>query len=477
MSEETVRLESTRSLPIKVARALATTTKTSPQILGITPRWILQLLPWVNVEAGTYCVNRRRILIAEDQRINIRTEDGQVRVRSKDLRSMSLLRDVDEKPLTAVAELFFTKQIKPGETIIREGEVGNHFYIVANGKAEVSQLGVEGETLQLGFLTNGDHFGEISLLHGSPRSATVRAITPCTLLCLEGNRFDNFLKDVPGLRESLEQVAHDRLNTKGIVNEYGEAEMEIAAYTNGEIDLPEGFADYEEEPREYPLSIIQTVLRVHTGVSDIYNQPIDQLREQLRHTIESIKETQETELINNTDFGLLHAAPRSMRVSTRSGAPTPDDMDELLSMVWKKPAFFLAHPRAIAAFGRECTRRGVPPPTVQMFGSPFLTWRGVPIVPSDKLLVNGKSRARALSGNTNILLMRVGEKDQGVVGLHQTGIPGEQLPSLAVRYMGIDRQAIASYLVTQYFSVAPLTDDALAVLENVEVGQYYDYQK
>ena len=53
-----------------------------------------------------------------------------------------------------------------------------------------------------------------------------------------------------------------------------------------------------------------------------------------------------------------------MTLSTRTGAPTPDDLDELIARVWKEPAFFLAHPRAIAAFGRECTRRGVPPPTV-----------------------------------------------------------------------------------------------------------------
>jgi hypothetical protein len=71
--------------------------------------------------------------------------------------------------------------------------------------------------------------------------------------------------------------------------------------------------------------------------------------------------------------------------------------------------------------------------------------------------------------------MRVGEKEQGVVGLHQTGIPGEQEPSLSVRYMGIDNRALASYLLSLYFSCAVLTDDALGVLENVQVGFYHDY--
>jgi hypothetical protein len=144
-------------------------------------------------------------------------------------------------------------------------------------------------------------------------------------------------------------------------------------------------------------------------------------------------------------------------------------MDELLSRVWKKPAFFLAHPDAIAAFGRECTRRGVPPPTLDLFGCPFLTWRGVPLIPSNKLGMDKH-------GTTSILLMRVGEKEQGVIGLQKTGIPDEQSPGLSMRFMGIDNKAIASYLITAYFSIAVLVDDALAVLENVETSHYHVYR-
>lgn len=137
----------------------------------------------------------------------------------------------------------------------------------------------------------------------------------------------------------------------------------------------------------------------------------------------------------------------------------------------QQPAYFLAHPRAIAAFGRECTRRGVPPPTVTMFGSPFLTWRGLPLVPCDKLPLEGDA------GNiSSILLMRVGEKKQGVVGLFQPGLPGEQSPGLSVRFMGIDQFSVASYLISLYCSAAVLTPDALGVLENVDVGNYHEYK-
>jgi len=112
---------------------------------------------------------------------------------------------------------------------------------------------------------------------------------------------------------------------------------------------------------------------------------------------------------------------------------------------------------------------------MNMFGVPLITWRGVPLVPCDKLLVDGKTRPTQSGGTTNILLMRVGEDRQGVVGLHHAGVPGEHSPSLSVRSMGINNKAIAEYLMTLYFNVAVLTPDALAVLENVQVGNYYDY--
>ncbi len=152
---------------------------------------------------------------------------------------------------------------------------------------------------------------------------------------------------------------------------------------------------------------------------------------------------------------------------TLAGPPTPDDLDNLLARVWKMPAFFVAHPRAIAAFGRECNARGLVLETVEMLGVAFVAWRGVPILPSDKLpITKSKDSADEI---TSILLMRVGEQEQGVVGLHQAGIGDEHLQSLAVRFMGIDNNAVARYLVTCYFSVAVLVDDALGVLDNVRL--------
>jgi hypothetical protein len=256
------------------------------------------------------------------------------------------------------------------------------------------------------------------------------------------------------------------------VKDGGESGIAIECSPSDGSFLPAAFVDYEEQPREYTLSTVTTTLEVQTRISDLYRSPMDQVREQLGVLLDMVKERQENELVNNANYGLLTSVVPSMRVASRTGVPTPDDLDELIARVWKEPAFFLAHPRAIAAFGRECTRRGVPPPTVTMFGSPFLTWRGIPIVPSDKLHVSDEESG----GTTSILLLRTGEKKRGVVGLFQPGIPGEISPSLSVRLMGINDRGAAAYLLSLYCSAAILTDDAVGALENVRVDKYHDYK-
>jgi encapsulin shell SprI-like protein len=232
--------------------------------------------------------------------------------------------------------------------------------------------------------------------------------------------------------------------------------------------LPQTYVDYETSPREYTLRAISTLLDVHTRVSDLYSSPHDQITQQLRLTIESIKERQEYELVNNAEYGLLAQVTPEQTIQSLGGTPTPDDLDSLITKVWKTPSFFLTHPLGVAAFGREATRRGVPPPVVNLFGANFSTWRGIPLVPSDKVPVE--------DGKTKVILVRTGEERQGVVGLFPPGLVGEQAPGLSVRFTGINRSAIASYLVTLYSSLAVLTHDALGVLEDVGVDHFHEYK-
>ena len=144
---------------------------------------------------------------------------------------------------------------------------------------------------------------------------------------------------------------------------YGEAPIAVASYGEG----GRAAADLRRlrgDPREYTLSVMQTVVRhPHPRLRSL-QQPA---RPGPRATAPDDREHEGAPGERDHQQPRLRPAAQRRAVDAHPdppGAPTPDDLDELLSRVWKEPAFFLAHPRAIAAFGRECTRRGVPPPTV-----------------------------------------------------------------------------------------------------------------
>jgi hypothetical protein len=250
-------------------------------------------------------------------------------------------------------------------------------------------------------------------------------------------------------------------------NQYGEASIHLTSGHTGEPLITGTFVDYELKPREYELSLAQTVLRIHTRVADLYNQPHNQTEQQLKLTIQALRERQEHEMVNNTNFGLLHNVDLKQRIPTRTGPPTPDDLDELLALVWKEPGYLLAHPKTIAAFGRECTKRGIYPTGVDIGGHKIPAWRGVPLLPCNKIPVSD-------TNTSSILAMRVGEENRGVIGLNHVGLPDEYEPGLSVRFMNINEQAVISYLVSTYYSAAILVPDALAVLELVELGRGID---
>src|SRR5208283_4729329 len=79
-----------RSVTTSVARNLANTTKTSPKMMSITPRWLLRLLPWVHVAGGTYRVNRTKVELTKAERIGVDVSNGAVLFAPESLRSVPL---------------------------------------------------------------------------------------------------------------------------------------------------------------------------------------------------------------------------------------------------------------------------------------------------------------------------------------------------------------------------------------------------
>jgi CRP-like cAMP-binding protein len=454
-----------QSLATAAARNLATTTKSVPQMQGITSRWLLRILPWVQAQGGVYRVNRRLSYSVGDGRIAVSNTGTTIHVVAPDLVELPVLRGFDDEDLdvlSALAGRFEQREYQPGDVITEFGHEAEGVFVVAHGKVNKIGTGEYGDQTVLGTLVDGDFFGDQSLVvDQSIWEYTAKAVTPTTILALPRRAFQELVDQSEQLRTHVEAY---RLSPAKAQNAHGEAEIELSSGHDGEPDLPGTFVDYELSPREYELSVAQTVLRVHTRVADLYNQPMNQTEQQLRLTIEALRERQEHEIVNNREFGLLANADLKQRIPTRSGPPTPDDMDELLATVWKDPSHILAHPRAIAAFGQECNKRGIYPQSIDINGHQVPSWRGLPVLPCNKIPVS-KTRT------TQIMVMRAGEQNQGVVGLHQTGIPDEYQPGLSVRFMNINEKAIISYLVSAYYSAAILVPDALGVLENVELGR------
>ncbi|MFE6775615.1 family 2B encapsulin nanocompartment shell protein [Streptomyces sp. NPDC057702] len=448
------------SLATQAARNLATTTKTEPQMQGISSRWLLRKLPWVNVPGGTYRVNRRLSFTVGDGKVSFVKSGSTITVVPEELGELPLLHGFDDRAaLVALAAAFTQREFEPGQVIVAEGRRADHVYLIAHGKVErIRPAKYDGETV-VGRLSDGDSFGG-NVLAGADDSwdATVRAVTATTVLALSHSAYATVAGQHEALRAHVDQRGADGQRP---TNRAGEAEIDFLSSHQGEPLLPGTFVDYELAPREYELSVAQTVLKVHSRVADLYNQPMNQTQQQLRLTIQALRERQEKELVNNPEFGLLHNTDFNQRIPTHSGPPTPDDLDDLLSMR-RGTRYLFAHPRAIAAFGKECNKRGIYFGSVDVDGHHIPAWRGVPLLPCGKIPVSDDQ-------TSSILAIRPGEDNEGVVGLYQTGLPDEVEPGLNVRFMGIDDKAIISYLVSTYYSAAVLVPDAIGVLENVEV--------
>ncbi|QFG24154.1 family 2B encapsulin nanocompartment shell protein [Actinomadura sp. WMMB 499] len=458
------------SLSTDAARLLATTTKTRPQMQAISSRWLLRKLPWVEVSGGTYRVNRRRVTTARQRLLAFRWGASGVHVAPDSLAGFPALHGLAPDVLTELAGRFTARDVEPGDVLAAEGAPVTEVLAVARGRVERIGTARYGGTAMLGVLTDGRHAGGDLLAADSADAAdagesgpvwreTLRAATPATVLALPREALAELGDASPALRAHL---AAFRAAASEPANRRGEAEIRLASGHGGEPPLPDTFADYDARPLEIELAVAQTVLNVHTRVADLYNGPMDQAEEQLRLVVEALRERQEWELVNNPEFGLLHQADDAQRIASWSGPPTPDDMDDLLAMR-RGTRLFLAHPKAIAAFFRECTRRGVYPDQIVEGEKRLLGWRGVPIYPCGKIPVTSDH-------TSSIMAMRTGEDDSGVVGLHQTGLPGEYEPSLNVRFMGVTEAAITRYLVSAYFNATILVPDALGVLEGVEIA-------
>ncbi|WP_346140862.1 cyclic nucleotide-binding domain-containing protein, partial [Kutzneria viridogrisea] len=259
------------SLGTAAARNLSTTTKSVPQMQGITSRWLLRVLPWVQVNGGVYRVNRRLSYTVGDGRIEFVATGAEVRVIPAELGELSILRGFEDMAvLTALAGRFTQREFSAGETIVAAGQAADQVVLIAHGKVSKVGAGKYGDETVLGTLADGDYFGDRNLVETEGAwEFTAKAATSTTVLTLSRAAFQEVSTSSEALREQLVMFqANAALGT----DEHGEASIEMSAGHTGEPDLPGTFVDYDSAPREYELSVAQTVLRVHSRVADLYNE-------------------------------------------------------------------------------------------------------------------------------------------------------------------------------------------------------------
>lgn len=157
-------------------------------MLAESPRWLLHLLPWVNVPGGVYQVNRRRIVLRQSDRIVAHFEGDAARLDPAALRALSLLRTANESLLQAIAGLLVEERRDANEDLYKEGDAGEKFYIIVKGKVEIATTDAHGEKLRLALYGDGDFFGETALLSDWRHTTTAQTLIPSVFLTLERTR-------------------------------------------------------------------------------------------------------------------------------------------------------------------------------------------------------------------------------------------------------------------------------------------------
>ena len=143
----------------------------------------------------------------------VNPEGSHATVQPQRLRSLPVLDQLDDAMRAEASRLFTTEQYPADRIIMHEGDRGDRFYIIVRGSVEVVKgSGTDGAARRrLAVLQDGDHFGEIALLHDIPRTASVRTLSPCTLLSLPTEQFNYLLDRAPSLRTEMEETLRVRI--------------------------------------------------------------------------------------------------------------------------------------------------------------------------------------------------------------------------------------------------------------------------
>ncbi|MGI2297415.1 ABC transporter transmembrane domain-containing protein [Paenibacillus sp. GXUN7292] len=140
------------------------------------------------------------------------SEDGQLAaVEAERLAMLPFFAGIELPALQQLSSLFTTVTCQPDEVVIREGEQGNTFYLIAHGRFEILKQQADLSNKRVAMLQDGDYFGEIALIRNIPRTATVKSIGHGILLAIRRESFGRLVEQHPQLLDSLEHTLLQRM--------------------------------------------------------------------------------------------------------------------------------------------------------------------------------------------------------------------------------------------------------------------------
>ena len=120
------------------------------------------------------------------------------------LKGVELFSELNEEQLGMIANLVIVKNFNRDETVVLEGDDSvQALYLIATGSVQVYMTGIDGRETILSFLERGDFFGEMSLIDGEPRSASVRTVTDAKLLVIHRESFLSLIRKSPEIAMAL----------------------------------------------------------------------------------------------------------------------------------------------------------------------------------------------------------------------------------------------------------------------------------
>jgi cAMP-dependent protein kinase regulator len=121
------------------------------------------------------------------------------------LKDVPFFSSMSEQDLTAVAQQTDELSVAAGTVLAREGDLGEEFFVIESGTAEVTRGGAP-----IAKLGAGDFFGEIALIREERRTATVTATSPMVLIVMTGSSFRSLDRSIPELRETVSKALAER---------------------------------------------------------------------------------------------------------------------------------------------------------------------------------------------------------------------------------------------------------------------------